>query len=185
MDIKILGIDLSTTVMGYCILDEKGEIELLNYYSFKSKEMLEKADELKTVLNFIFSKYEISDFFIEERLQGFRAGGTNADAMFKTAALNFYCQVLIKERNIPITALNVIKARNLVFPGFFKFARTVKGTKHKEIIFKFVKEKLGETIFPTKVMKSGKNKGKTEFLEEAKDMSDSWVIASAGLKIKN
>jgi Holliday junction resolvasome RuvABC endonuclease subunit len=111
----ILGFDLSTTVCGYCVLNDNGEIKALAYYSFKSKEMLEKANELKEILKDLFELYPITKFFIEERLQGFRAGGTNADAMFKTAALNFHCQVLINERSIPITALNVNNARSVSF----------------------------------------------------------------------
>lgn len=180
----ILGFDLSTTVCGFCGLNEDGEIELLDHYTFKSKEMLEKAAELKDLLKTIFCAHDVTDFFIEERLQGFRAGGTNADAMFKTAAINFYCQVLIKERDIPITALNVNAARSSAIPGFHKIARTMKGTKHKEIIFNMVVKKLGEKYFDTKVMKSGKRKGETVYLEEGKDMADAYVIAKAGLNLK-
>lgn len=176
----ILGLDLSTTVCGYCGLDENGDIELFDHYTFKSKEMLEKAAELKEMLSFIFAAHNVTEFYIEERLQGFRAGGTNADAIFKTAAINFYCQVLIKERGIPITALNVNAARSSAIPGFHKIARTMKGTKHKEIIFNMVVKKLGEKYFDTKVMKNGKRKGEVVYLEEGKDRADAWVIATAG-----
>jgi Holliday junction resolvasome RuvABC endonuclease subunit len=179
----ILGFDLSTTVCGYCVLNDNGEIECLSYYSFKSKEMIEKAKELKQLIIGIYAEYlNIDKFFIEERLQGFRAGGTNADAMFKTAALNFHCQVLINQFETPIVALNVNNARSVSFPGFHKFARTVKGTKHKEIIFKMVKEKLGDKYFPTKTMKSGKRKGDVVYIDEAMDMADAYVIALAGYK---
>lgn len=182
---KILGVDLSTIVMGYTILNENSIIEEINYYTFKSKEMLEKGNELKIILTSLITKHSITHFFIEERLQGFRAGGTNAEAMGKTAALNFLAQFLINEYKIPVIALNVNSARASSFPGFHKFARTIKGTKHKEIIFKFVTEELGEVIFPKKIMKSGKNKGKEMFLEEAKDMADSYTIAKAGFKLLN
>lgn len=176
----ILGFDLSSTVCGYCILDERGEVVELSYLSFKSDVMVEKSVELKELINKLFSSHNITEFFIEERLQGFRAGGTNADAMFKTAAMNFCGQVFIHEKGIPITALNVNNARSTAMPGFHKLARATKGTKHKEIAFKIVKEKLGAALFPTKVMKSGKRKGETIFLDEAQDMADAWVIAKAG-----
>lgn len=179
---KILGLDLSTTVCGVCILNEKEEIEELSYHNFKNKEMIDKGPELKTLITSLYNKHSFTHFFIEERLQGFRAGGTNADALFKTAALNFYCQILISELNIPIVSLNVNNARSLAIPGFHKFARTLKGTKHKEIIFKLIREKIGNEFFPTKEMKSGKRKGEIVYLDEAMDMADAYVIAKAGFK---
>lgn len=180
----ILGLDLSTTVCGYCILSINGEIKDLNHYNFESKNMLEKAGELKKLIDEIVNRYNIEKFFIEERLQGFRAGGTNADAIFKTAALNFYGQVLITEKKIPIVALNVNSARANVFPGFHKIARRIKGIKHKELIFDFVKKELGDSFFPTKILKSGPKKGQVIFIEESKDRADAYVIAKAGLNLQ-
>lgn len=180
----ILGFDLSTTVCGYCVLDDSGEIHKIDYHTFdKDNSMTEKGKELEKLIDIITDKYSIDTFCIEERLKAFRAGGTNAEAMLKTAQMNFLCQYLFHKKNVDVKEINVNSARSSVFPGFHKFARATKGVKQKEIAFKLATEHLGKTLFPTKVLKSGARKGEEVFLEEAKDMADSWVIAKAGFKL--
>lgn len=175
----ILGFDLSTTVCGYTILDGEDIIHI-NHYKFTSDTLLERATELETLLNTIFNDYTIDKFCIEERLKSFRAGGTNAEAMLKTAQLNFLCQYLITKRGITVTEINVNTARGKVFSGFHKIARTIKGIKQKEIAFEFTLKKLGDKHFPKKIVKSGKNKGAEVYIDEARDRADSYIIAQAG-----
>jgi hypothetical protein len=181
----ILGFDLSTTVCGYCIMNYKGEILEINYHTFnKEHSMTEKGVELENLINdCVNGQFDITHFFIEERLKSFRAGGTNAEAMLKTAQMNYLCQFLFHKKDIEVQEINVNSARSSVFPGFHKYARQIKGIKQKEIAFKFAVEFLGGWVFPTKVKKSGKNKGKEEFIEQAKDMADAWIIAKAGLNL--
>ena len=60
--------------------------------------------------------------------------------------------------------------------------------KHKETIFKFVLRVLGEDSFKKylRTISKGKRKGVVEYIEQAKDVSDSYVIARAGLiKLSN
>ncbi len=184
---NLLALDLSTTVMGYSVFDkDNGNLIAINYYSFQKDDLVDRGFELFEKLNEIFALYGgIKEIAIEERLKSFRAGGTNADAMLKTAQLNFLCQYLIKNQyHLMLTEINVNTARSSCFPGFHKIARATKGVKQKEIAFKMVKEKLGEHFFPTKVMKSGPRKGETVTIEEAKDMADSWVIGQAAMNIE-
>jgi hypothetical protein len=195
----IVGFDISSTVVGWCVLDSlTGELleeqnNLKTQYSMGnlrfifSDEMLDKANNLETFVEQLSTKYNIKRFYLEDRLKAFQIGHTNAEALFKTAAMNFLCQYLFHKRNIPVVAINVNTARGAVVPGFHKIARQIKGVKHKDIIFemaaKILSEKVG--ILPTKILKSGKNKGKTVFIDEAKDMVDAWVIAKAGFNIVN
>lgn len=181
---KLLSFDLSTTVLGYSVFD-KSNSEMLDigYYSFTNKELLDRAGELEKFVDSIFSKYkDIDSFAIEERLKSFRAGGTSADAMLKTSQLNFLCQYLMKyKHNVTVLEINVNVARSACFPGFHKMARTMKGTKHKVLVFELFKKIIDVSLLPTKVMKAGARKGETVFLDEAMDMADSWVIGRAAL----
>lgn len=184
---KLLALDLSTTVMGYSVFEKNtGDLIHMDYYSFEKDDLVDRGMELEIkIMELMRSFSGIDEVAIEERLKSFRAGGTNADAMLKTAQLNFLCQFIVRySLKLSLTEINVNTARSSCFPGFHKIARATKGVKQKEIAFKMVKEKLGENFFPTKVMKSGPRKGETVTIEEAKDMADSWVIGQAAMNIK-
>lgn len=177
----ILALDLSSSTIGYSIFEES-ELVKIGYFKYTSSEMLKKAFELEKFLDDLFRDYSITDVCIEESLKAFREGGTNAEAMFKTTKLNFLCQFLVSKKGLKINELNVNNARSLAFPNFHKFARTVKGVPHKEIIFKFVLKELGEDFFPKKIISRGANKGEEVYLEEARDMADSFIIGKAFIK---
>ncbi len=181
---KLLAFDLSTTVCGYCVYDlDKKKIVELNYFKFTDKlPLLQKAKELLKFLNTLYSKYDIVKFIIEERLKSFRAGGTNAESMLKTAQLNFLCQFLIKENYTEVFEINVQTARKAAYPLFHKIARATK-RDNKELAFEMVKDELGETYFPTKVMKSGARKGQTVFIDEARDIADAYVLTKAYINL--
>jgi hypothetical protein len=84
---------------------------------------------------------------------------------------------------IPVKTIPVSTARKLAIFSFHSIARKIKDTKQKEIAFQFILKELGESYFPTKVMKSGKNKGKTVYIDEAMDLSDAYIISKAGLSL--
>jgi Holliday junction resolvasome RuvABC endonuclease subunit len=175
----LLAMDLSTVTCGYTIMDlETEEIKLISYFSMKDDEMLDKALYLKKQIDLILTTYKIDVFVIEERLRAFASKFTNIEALGKTAAINFCAQFLMKERGAEVIELHVSSARKLAFPLFHK-AKKLVDLKDKEYAFDLVKKELGEDIFPKKVMKSGKDKGQTRFLEEAKDMADSYILAKA------
>jgi hypothetical protein len=179
----LLAVDLSTTVCGITLMDiERKKVMEITYHSFAEKTtLLEKAVELRKLMNGYISTFKIKHFCIEERLKSFQAGGSNAESIGKLTAFNFFCQTIFHDAKIKIHEIPVATARKLALPGFHKLARTLKGQKQKDIAFEWVVKLLGEELFPTKVMKSGKNKGKTMFVDEAKDMADSWVVATAGI----
>lgn len=186
---QLLAFDLSTTVAGYSILDVlTQELIYIDYYKFKEENLVDRANELVNLLESIINneKYNITEIGLEENLKSFRAGGTNASAMLNTSKINFCFQYLIKFiYKKSLIEVNVMTARGACFPGFHIIARTQKGVKQKEIAFKMALKELGTEIFPKKIMKSGLNKGKEVFIDEASDMSDSWVIGKAILNIRN
>lgn len=185
---QLLAFDLSTTVAGYSIFNEEtDELILMDYYCFDQDDLVDRANELVNLLEGIIKSedYDISTIGIEENLKSFRAGGTNASAMLNTAKLNFCFQYLVKYiYGKSLTEINVNTARSACFPGFHVIARAQKGKKQKEIAFEMALKELGESKFPKKIMKSGPRKGKEVFIDEASDMSDSWVIGKAILNIR-
>lgn len=179
----VLGFDLSSTTVGYSIFEiETKKLIKVSYIKYPDtcEDLLEKGFHLEKTIEKLLLQYpSISQFVIEERLKAFQAGRSNADALLTLAQLNFICQFLIKYKfNLPITAINVSKARGLVFPNIFKATRATK-IKQKDFVFENVLSILGKEMFPTKIMKSGVRKGETVFLEEAQDMSDAWLISQA------
>ena len=179
----ILGLDISTIVCGICVLDLKGNIINVSHENFTADTLLLKSVEVRTLIKKLLSEYDINHFFVEDRLQGFAGGATNAEAMQKTAAINFYVQALMLEYGVTPVAINVNAARSICFPGFHKIARALKGVKQKETVFKMILASVDNKYFPTKVMKSGVRKGETVFINEAMDRADAIVIAQAGFKI--
>lgn len=183
-ELVLLAFDLSTTCCGFSIFSiERKELLELNFFNFKKETLLERTDELEFKVNELCSLYNIKVFCIEERLKSFKAGGSNAESLGKLTAFNFYCQTLFYKKNIPLKEIPSATARKLAIPGFHSIARKIKGKKQKEIAFDFILKELGESYFPTKVMKSGPRKGQTVFVDEAMDISDAYIIGKSGLII--
>jgi Holliday junction resolvasome RuvABC endonuclease subunit len=85
---KLIALDLSTTVMGYSIFDmETEELLRMDYLSFSKDDLVDRGQELHEQLQSFISEFKDVTFAIEERLKSFRSGGTNADAMLKTAQI--------------------------------------------------------------------------------------------------
>ena len=76
-----LGLDISTSCTGLCILDSSGNLLFLDYVRFKSKNIFEKSHEIKSKLLKIKKTYNISSIFIEENLQAFRPGLSSAKTL--------------------------------------------------------------------------------------------------------
>lgn len=186
----IVGFDISSTIVGYCILDINGEIvendkgyELGAIVFKKESSLLERGILLEEKVLELTTKFRVKTFYLEDRLKAFQVGKTNAEALFKTAAMNFLSQFLFFKKDVPVVAINVNTARKLVIPGFHTMARTLKGIKHKEIVFNIIVKQLAiyPDILPTKILKSGTRKGAVTHTDAASDMVDAWVIAKAGL----
>ena len=54
----ILGLDISTSITGWCVLDENGNLESQGFINLsKKKTLFEKAADVKIELNFIQGRY--------------------------------------------------------------------------------------------------------------------------------
>lgn len=183
----LLAFDASTVTIGWALfnINSKKLIDF-NYYKYKKETLVERAVEAEDFISDLTLKYyplKIKVFAIEERLKSFRAGGTNSDAMLKTAALNFSIQIIFHKLGITTKEVSVQTSRRLCFPNFHSIARKIKNKKQKEVAFEFALVELGHDKFPKKLMKSGKRKGENVFLEEAKDMADAYILGKSTLII--
>jgi len=182
----IASFDLSSSTVGYCIYDlEEQKLIKIDYFKYldNSIDLLHKGKQLEDFIDSLTKEYKIELLIIEERLKKFAGGRSSINNILTLAQINYICQYQLKYKfNINVKEINVLKARGVVFPEIFTVTRKTK-MKQKEYVFLKVKEILGESIFPKKIVSRGKNKGKEEFLVEGEDMADSWVILQSYLKI--
>jgi len=182
----VLSFDLSSTTVGYSIFNkESKELIKLDYFKYSDcEDLLGKGKHLEITIEKILSDFPlVNEFVIEERLKKFQHGKSSADNILVLAQLNYICQYLMKYKfQLKITEINVLKARGLVFPEIFKITKSLK-IKQKDFVFERVLTILDNNLFPKKIISRGKNKGEEVFLEEAKDMADSWLIGQAYFRL--
>jgi Holliday junction resolvasome RuvABC endonuclease subunit len=85
----ILGIDISSSITGYTILDGEGKIIVSNCIRLeKYKDFFEKAKKCKEVFEEIKNKYQIKKIFIEEPLLSFKMGFSSASTISTLSRFN-------------------------------------------------------------------------------------------------
>ena len=136
----ILGLDASTTCVGYAFTEDKKILDM-GFIDIK-KETTPKEKVFK-VLGFLNKSSYIDDVFninVEDNLQGFAGGRTSQQVIVKLAKFNaVLCFVLEDMFDMEVHNINPMTARKFVFGK----AR-IKGIKAKEFV-KGQVEKLYET----------------------------------------
>ena len=180
----VLGLDVSTAVVGYCVLDSNGTIVELDYVNLKKfKTLCSKSSNLITALRSINEKHKITEVYIEECLQRFSYGRSSAATITKLASFNGIVQYLSYDTyGIEPKLLNAMTARKLL--GIKTQSKKKSGKDVKQQVFEWVTHYL-DMSWPTKILKGGPRKGTEVLKEEAYDMADAWVIAKAALNSIN
>lgn len=179
----LLSLDISTSCTGYCVFDQN---ELLHYDYIdlsKHKGMFEKAAEVQTQIKKISNIYNITDVCVEENLQAFRPGLSSAKTLMTLAQFNGVVRWICYEIfAVEVTAINVNSARKAVG---LKINRKIKSST-KEQVYDFVKAKNNNSVndkikiqWPSKILKSGPNKGQLRIRNEAYDIADAYIIGKA------
>ena len=136
----ILGLDASTTCVGYAFTEDE---KILDMGFIDIKKEKTPKDKVQKVLGFLNeSKYidGVIDINIEDNLSGFAGGRTSQQVIIKLAKFNaILCFMLEEMFEFNVNSINPMTARKQVFGK----AR-VKGKKAKE----FVKEEI-EKMYDT------------------------------------
>ena len=165
----ILGIDISTSITGYTVIDKYGTAVICDHIALKDEESLfTKAELVKRVLASVFEKHDIEKVYIESSLLSFAGGKSSASVIATLTKFNGIISYIIR-RDFYITPEFIMATSARKQIGI----KIVKGTKKaKEQVMDHIT--LNETWFPLFYKKTGKIK------DYCFDLADSWVIAKAG-----
>jgi len=179
-----LGLDVSTSCTGICILDRDIEpdatgshIVLLDHEPFKKcKTMWDKADQMGRQLTLIAVNHLIhADFevFVEEALLGFRPGLSSATTI--ASLLRFNGIVSYLSRNVFQVEPQFVSSSHARKVCGIKLQRTAAaGKSQKAQVFDHMSANdLKHVVWPLK--KNGK------IIDGAGDATDAYVVARAGV----
>ena len=125
-----LGLDASTTCVGYAFTQDKKILDMGFIDIKKEKTPKEKVQKVLEVLNQHKHMDEVYDINVEDNLQGFAGGRTSQQVIIKLAKFNaILCFMLEEMFDFNVNSINPMTARKQVFGK----AR-VKGIKAKELV---------------------------------------------------
>ena len=177
---NILGLDVSTNIIGYTILTDEGtQIESGFCDLDAKKSTVQKAAQFHDVLRKINARYHIASVWIEEPFMMFAKGGSSAQTMSKLSSFNGMIQyACLDVFGADPNMINANHARKTL--GIKIQREKVCGISTKEQIMSWVKLQLPDFAWPTKTLKSGPRKGLTIPAPSCYDIADSYVVAKSG-----
>jgi Holliday junction resolvasome RuvABC endonuclease subunit len=167
----ILGLDISSSRIGYCLINENKDLLLVDEIKLKPSQSLEeRADIFKNTMEIIKEHSEVDHVFIEQPFMAFSGGKTTAATMAKLQRFNGMCSYVVHHLfGSPATLIQANKARGLVN------LKIKRGENTKLKVIEWVQEKY-PTEFLVEYTRHGNPKPGTD------DKADAIVIANAGLK---
>ena len=170
---RFLGLDISTSCTGICILNQDKELVVLdNIRLDKCADFFQKCVEVKKHLEDLKKDHLIQYIFIEQDLQAFRPGLSSAATINTLARFNGAVTFMVYQTfNVRPDLINVTKARSAVG---LKIDHKDKTRSTKQKVFDWVKPQI-EFDWPLK--KTG------DYKTSCFDMSDAYVICRAGIDL--
>ena len=111
----ILGLDISTSKIGYSIIDKDNNLIACQFMKLKTLALEERAEIFYELLCDIKKKYKIEKIFIEEPFSMFGGGKTTAMTMAKLQRFNGMCSFAVRRVfGQSGTLISANKARKLV-----------------------------------------------------------------------
>ena len=170
----ILGLDISSSRIGYCLINENEDLLLVDEIKLKSSQPLEeRADIFKKEMECIkrsLQQQEVDYVFIEQPFMAFSGGKTTAATMAKLQRFNGMCSYVVHHLfGSPAVLLQANKARGLVD------LKIKRGDNTKLKVIEWVSDKYPKE-FIVEYTRHGNPKPGTD------DKADAIVIANAGLK---
>ena len=170
----ILGLDISTSIVGITVLDNKGQLKVCQSIDLRNKklftDLLSKADEMNHKLNNLQSQYNVNHIFIEEPFMFFSSGKSTAKTMAVLQNFNgiisWLCFRIFGLKPQYVSANQARKICGIKVP---------RGENSKKVVLQFVLDNVKD--FSVEYTKHGNPRP-----GEA-DRADSWVVAKAGYDI--
>lgn len=137
----ILGLDVSTTRIGWAVITDEGEYVDSDFFKTKPKTPLEEraADLEMKVLEPLFAKHKISEVRIEEPFSMFSGGKTTAKTMSSLQRFNGMVSLLAHQHlGKPPTLVGATTARSRC--GI----KVPRGTKAKIVVLDWVDKNIEE-----------------------------------------
>jgi hypothetical protein len=175
-----LGLDISTSCTGWCVLDCNEKIVETGYIdTSKEKSIFKKGEFVKSVLTAISKKYKIEKIFVEENLQAFRSGFSSARTISALSKFNgivsFSCFEIF---NIEPIFFNVNTARKSL--GIKIKRKKDGGLPVKDQLYVWAMSNV-DYKWPEKKLKSGPRKGEIVVDPRSHDMIDAYIVSRAGI----
>ena len=168
----ILGLDISTSITGYALVDEKTG-RLVEYGSFnlkKCKDVFDKALFMKGSLVELLERHQVSKIFIEQPFTFFNSGGSSGKTMATLQRFNGIVSWIVYELLYIIPDyVGATQARKLCD------IKVPRGQKAKQVVLEHLLK--NEEAFEIEYTRYGNPKA------ESYDRADAIVIAKAGYKI--
>jgi len=164
----ILGLDISTSITGYTILDHEGNILTCDHIDLrKEKNFFKKVRIIDSRLETLNDAYQIEQVYIEQSLQSFRSGFSSAQTLSLLSKINgivsWICYNMFGHDPNYLAATSARKVCGIKVP---------KGQKAKAVSLQFVVDTVPS--FEIQYTKHGNPR------PGYADRSDSYVIAKAG-----
>ncbi len=174
----IIGLDISTAVVGIAVLNDNSEVVDLTYCDLRAKkDFWKKIDAVDQRLNDLSNEYDITKIYVEENLQRFRPGLSSAKTIVTLAKMNGIVSASARRIfNALPTDINVNSARKVL--GISINRKSKVSTKQQ--VFDQISERI-KFDWPIKILKSGPRKGKKVVDTVSYDMADALVICQAGI----
>ena len=92
----ILGLDISTSKIGYCVLNKNKKIITNKFMKLKPLQLEDRAEIFYELLKSIKKQYNIKYIFIEQPFSMFGGGRTTAMTMSKLQRFNGMCSFAVR-----------------------------------------------------------------------------------------
>ena len=177
----ILGLDISTSVTAYTILDTERPLGQRLVFSegihlSKVKDPYTKSCKVRDEFRKLSKNWKIDKIVVEESLQSFRSGLSSAKTLSALTRFNgivsFFAQDIFAA---PCERINVNSARSRL--GIKIDRKSSVSSKEQVRDWVMSHEDFKDFRWPTKTLKSGPRKGQTIYDVSCQDIADSAVMA--------
>jgi Holliday junction resolvasome RuvABC endonuclease subunit len=170
----ILGLDVSTSIVGWCVLNDNGELVKLDHIVLNkiTTGIYDKANEVKVILNNIKKQYNINNIYVEESLMRFRRGMSSAKTLSVLSKFNGIVSY-IAASVFEINPVHILAPHGRKVCGVIISRQSKRQLGIKQIILNHVSKELGDKLAIAHT-KTGKPK------PWMYDRCDAYIMARAG-----